>query len=251
MKGRLRKLVLFVLFGAIVNVAVAWGFAIWPIDRGRRLEQLFANFQYYEEFGSDRHRYLLTMVHSLPGEVHLSQRVSGITLLRYNLIPEPIEEADFRALVPTWSRFAVGEPFERFVDSDRIDHELVSYDEYASGWPAHSLRYYGPIYVVRAGSGNVYDESRMTGYFHPPLPETMVKRGYRSELPFLPIWPGFALNTILYAAFLWVLTLGPFTARRIIRRKRGLCPKCGYDLRGTARMICSECGHKVRAEAGT
>ena len=31
MKGRLRQLVLFVLLGAIVNVAVAWGCATWIV----------------------------------------------------------------------------------------------------------------------------------------------------------------------------------------------------------------------------
>ena len=54
--------------------------------------------------------------------------------------------------------------------------------------------------------------------------------------------PGFAINTIFYAEILWLLTLGPFTARRMIRRKRGRCIKCGYDLRGDFSAGCSECG---------
>ena len=32
------------------------------------------------------------------------------------------------------------------------------------------------------------------------------------NLPLRPIWPGFAINTIFYAALLWLLTLGSFTA---------------------------------------
>ena len=244
MKRWITKLVVLLLLGAVVNVAVAWGIAICPIGGESRIE-------FCEHYAFDRHLYLLTTLNILPGEIHLSQRVSGTTILRYNFIPAPIDEADFRALVPTWSRFAAIEPFEEFANRYHADHELVNYDEYASGWPAYSLRYFGSIYVVRAGSGNVYDESRMTGYFHPTLPQKMVDGGYRSELPFLPIWPGFAINTIFYAMILWMLALAPFTARRIIRHKRGRCIKCGYDLRGAAQMICSECGYEVRAEART
>ncbi len=41
-------------------------------------------------------------------------------------------------------------------------------------------------------------------------------------VPVRLIWPGFAVNTIFYAAILWLLVCGPFTLRRHIRRKRGL-----------------------------
>ena len=61
-------------------------------------------------------------------------------------------------------------------------------------------------------------------------------------LPLRPIWPGFAINTVFYAAILWLLAFGLFAARRVIRRKRGLCLKCGYDLRGAEHEVCPECG---------
>jgi hypothetical protein len=62
------------------------------------------------------------------------------------------------------------------------------------------------------------------------------------RLPVLPIWPGFAINTLFYALILWLLYCTPFVARRLIRIKRGRCPKCGYDLRGELDAGCSECG---------
>ena len=64
-------------------------------------------------------------------------------------------------------------------------------------------------------------------------------------IPFRPVWPGFPINTLFYATLLWLVTLGPFAARRVIRRKRGRCIKCGYDLRGTSGgggEACPECG---------
>ena len=59
-------------------------------------------------------------------------------------------------------------------------------------------------------------------------------------LPLRPIWPGFAVNTLFYAAVLWLLIPGPFVLRRVIRVRRGLCPACAYP-RGES-DVCSECG---------
>ena len=62
-------------------------------------------------------------------------------------------------------------------------------------------------------------------------------------LPLCPIWPGFAVNTVFYAAILWLLICGPFMLRGFIRIRRGLCPACAYP-RGES-LVCSECGKGV------
>lgn len=64
------------------------------------------------------------------------------------------------------------------------------------------------------------------------------------SVPMRPYWPGFAINTVFYAAVLWGLSVAPFTLRRRRRIKRGLCLKCGYDLRGSPPTsdACPECG---------
>ena len=64
-------------------------------------------------------------------------------------------------------------------------------------------------------------------------------------LPLIPVWPGFAVNTLLYAAALWLLCAIPLHVRRRVRMKRGRCPACGYELRGSASDVCSECGAAV------
>ena len=61
-------------------------------------------------------------------------------------------------------------------------------------------------------------------------------------LAVLPIWPGFAINTVFYAAILWLVIGGPFALRRHLRRKRGHCMRCGYDLGHADHRACSECG---------
>jgi hypothetical protein len=66
------------------------------------------------------------------------------------------------------------------------------------------------------------------------------------QFPCLPIWPGFAIDTTLYAAVWWVLLFTPLplyrTARRRLRVSRGMCGSCGYNLKGSPTGACPECG---------
>jgi hypothetical protein len=73
--------------------------------------------------------------------------------------------------------------------------------------------------------------------------------GRPERLPVRPIWLGFAIDTLFYAAILWLLFAAPFAMRRRIRIGRGLCPKCGYDLRNRPRdsSACPECGERTAA----
>ena len=51
-------------------------------------------------------------------------------------------------------------------------------------------------------------------------------------IPFSPLLPGFVIDTLFYAAIWFGVFFGFASAKRAIRRKRGRCPMCGYDLRG-------------------
>lgn len=63
------------------------------------------------------------------------------------------------------------------------------------------------------------------------------------ELPLQPIWAGFTVNTAFYALLLRLVFLALFTARRVRRRRRGLCEKCAYPV-GTG-PDCTECGATI------
>jgi hypothetical protein len=56
------------------------------------------------------------------------------------------------------------------------------------------------------------------------------------------MWPGFALNTLIYAAAAALAAALWRTSTRALRRLRGRCPRCAYDLRAEPGGGCPECG---------
>ena len=171
MKRRLLlKLVLFLLLGAIVNVAVAWAFT---------------------GFGDSVGGSFVTLNVTAPGSG--SRSFVKIEILR------------------------VGWPF------DSLEAEAI-----------YAVPHYGvPVTGTRLDSRGVLFLER---------PNTTLLPYQFGFLPVLPTWPGFAINTAFYAVALWLLFAAPLALRRRRRIKRGLCPKCAYDLRGTQTGVCPECG---------
>ncbi len=64
----------------------------------------------------------------------------------------------------------------------------------------------------------------------------------RAFLPLRPVWTGLLLNSAFFSAC-WAMTLfGIPMARRQMRRRRGRCPTCAYDLNHNLATGCPECG---------
>jgi len=61
-----------------------------------------------------------------------------------------------------------------------------------------------------------------------------------------PIWPGFAVNSLVFAVVLgglyWALTVPRRFVRELGRMRRGCCVACGYDLGFDFAPGCPECG---------
>lgn len=107
---------------------------------------------------------------------------------------------------------------------------------YATGWPMLALhcdvanaRPVAPFYKALGAITVPYGGS---GYGDNMLP-----------LPIRPIWIGALANTLAYAAVWLPLLSAPSWLLRTARRRRGLCPRCSYDLRSTPHNSpCPECG---------
>lgn len=77
-----------------------------------------------------------------------------------------------------------------------------------------------------------------------PVPNwPKVNRDGLDRVPLQPIWSGLLLNALVLGIPAHIY-FGWFAIRRGVRRYRGLCLKCGYDLRGAsiANAMCPECG---------
>jgi len=73
-----------------------------------------------------------------------------------------------------------------------------------------------------------------------PIPGKPMSNG---SLPYLPIWFGLIANIAIYALALAGLRTSFVWCRGTLRRRRGLCPHCRYDLRATPPDApCPECG---------
>jgi hypothetical protein len=109
------------------------------------------------------------------------------------------------------------------------------------GWPMRCLE----ATVVRdrrSGAG----ECSIHYYGGALLPWTssLNASGFPVVVPYYPIWPGLLVNAAFYGAIFWLLWFGPGMIRRGRRRRRGLCARCGYELRGFRGTggTCPECG---------
>jgi len=121
-----------------------------------------------------------------------------------------------RLALPNWSR--VHEPPPIGVTA------VVS--ETAFGWPFMALHGEWDWSSKRGAGFICLDQGYMQAY----------------GLPLRPIAQPFIINTLFYAAMWFGIFFGVAALRRFVRKKRGRCVKCGYDLRGEFEKGCPECG---------
>jgi hypothetical protein len=215
MNRRLIKLGLLLIAGAILNVAVAWGCVLaleanhrprhggGAIEEQREGEKVKWEFMYWDR-----------------GCVYIVWWLSTTM---------PIERVPFQPR-PIWSI-----PPE--LTPDQLDeYHGWHFVELAAGWPALSMKSEGGCsgpFAYRKGS--FVNVGIQVG--------EIIQWRRQTVLPLLPLWPGFAINTIFYAAILWVVFFVPGKLRRTLRRRRGLCPACAYQI--GASPVCTECGAAI------
>ncbi|MCL4199365.1 MAG: hypothetical protein KJZ69_17880 [Phycisphaerales bacterium] len=115
----------------------------------------------------------------------------------------------------------------------------------ATGWPVPCLaatvsidvptaQIAGQTRNVRVSSGVLWEPEALK--MLPPDTIPMI-------LPYRPLWTGVVVNTLVFAMTFSLLVYGPRQIRTRMYRGRGGCPACGYP-RGTS-PVCTECGEPL------
>ena len=225
------KIALFTVSGAIVNIAMAWGCAAWVDIGATEARGGLTDFTGPQ---------WLIVIYERPGATRIMTRPRWFAR-DYN------PRAKLPGRVPYWSQ-ARKQPDPRERDQLYAPPTFLRL-EFATGWPLRSMMWYTNT-TDAAWNGGPNDKRPRWSIELPRGPARRRVYLERRSLPLLPIWPGFAINTISYALLLWLIwliTLVPSLLRRYFRQRRGHCTKCGYDLRGTEHEKCPECGKELIA----
>jgi hypothetical protein len=123
--------------------------------------------------------------------------------------------------------------------------------ETLAGWPLRAFRCANRDGVtIIFGSSSIEMMSRgpnpvPDGILLEPFPRGgPVRPPAWRALPLRAIWTGLLADIAVMSAAWMMVLLAAGSARRAVRRRRGLCPTCGYRLResGIGHEYCPECG---------
>ncbi len=215
------RIVLFLVLGAAVSVAVAWGCAIARGDP-------FADARYMRYQGQG-----------------YRTRLSAATGFGCAYVEEyPPFERGTLPFVPTKLPLYSGRAWWTTDALPAAD----STGNVGCGWPTLALSARvrpTPASVIARERSIVIKGGFVLGNkaLNPPRDETLP-----IILPYRPIWPGFIVNTGAYGGLLLAIFVVPGLIRRWVRRRRGQCPACGYP-RGVS-AVCSECGAVLPVSPG-
>jgi hypothetical protein len=209
MKRWLLRICVFLLLGAIVNVAVAWGISA-QADPQALHEGVFA----------------------IPfGENSAARQIEVVHFKSLGWQPTP-DDARYVHSLQTWNVATFGltrrlwmesEEVRASQNADRQFPPLVMLtrnvaQRHVAGWPCGSLL--GEGWNRMPSSPNRISEDWQI-YWACVLDDPASSWGWRRRPLLLhPIWPRFAINTVFYAGILWLLFAAPFVLRRRRRIKR-------------------------------
>jgi hypothetical protein len=115
----------------------------------------------------------------------------------------------------------------------------LSYGGRAAGWPFLTMRSISTLQTLN-------DELRWRGSFRilptTNYPPPRTRDPQAGCIPLFPIPLNFAASTLLFASPWLFLFFAPPVLRRQLRRRRGHCIDCGYDVQRQYSSPCPECG---------
>ena len=224
MKRARRRIVLFLLLGAIINVAVAWRYVLRTdinVD-GFTLE--FSGVVVYgtTQLDDEPTFWVITATTRPAFGYVVSTRSDKGGLSK----PRSAEQA-----LPHWSRLTS--------PSSNWDREHIqSQEEAAFGWPWLVLSWRVDRSVSRYETDRRLDRIA----YGLKIEASDRVRALPKILPLRPVWPGLLLGSVVYALILWAVAKNLVALVRLRRLLRGRCYACGYDIKWDLVHGCPECG---------
>jgi hypothetical protein len=246
MKRWVIRAIVCLLLGAATTVAVAWGHAAlidgYPeeataIERGvTRATFPLWTISMVQQRGSTVIAHIaVDSTRTLPEALGLT----GATAMGVERWMRLLEAADIVEGAPSLNVLQVPRWSRTSVPPTVVANNVTCFED-ARGWPFRAMVSYHDAWWV--GWRTTPLETPIGNSWRLDLDGTQGPLGLPLGLPLKPIGTGFMADTFLYALVWWGLFLGFAGAKRGIRRARGRCPMCGYDLRGALENGCSECG---------
>ncbi len=165
-------------------------------------------------------------------------RIGPVRVILSGVEPFPLDHPDVVLLWPASAasiagcQHFYGWGWDREVVLTTDGHSNRAMERERCGWPMRSMT---GRYATGIGFSGAVDV--------PPWFAGLTSSIFHSQMVCLsPIWTGFAVNTLVFAACAGTIVVVPGKLRRAIRRRRGRCVKCNYDRRGIPDAPCPECG---------
>lgn len=228
---RVRRVIVALGLGAMTAVLVAWGIAIRGIDFQSRYESVGA----MQARDADEAWLLDEPVVRDGSTEYRTQRVKA--------------EAEDDAIVITKRAGDPRQGFRRVMsmpDRRHLQDEVdVTRYEFQFGWPARCV--WAAMDRGRMSGGAATERNLLVirggqiGFPYVSYPGFAFTRSY--AVPYGVVARGLIFNAIVFGAVWMGVILWAARIRRSIRRRKGLCAICKYDLRGLAEdAVCPECG---------
>lgn len=257
MPRRWLRIAAFVLFlaalGAMTTTGVAWGIALSRTTRFTAREPTSTKAAPTNGASKDTEPNLTARDGILFGNTIEYPGITELHSMRIESWRRRDNLIQFETNIGWRTGMNLARAVEDVPDGRHIPQRPASiFTEFRFGWPARSFWYLGQV----EGFADVIRDSRCEGLWF-PLNSKSGKSEFKSSIGiqpgasvserWLPIYIlplGFALDSLFYAAAWSVPLFGIRMGRRTLRRRRGLCARCAYDLKGlTLGSPCPECGH--------
>jgi hypothetical protein len=197
------RVAVFLLLGAIVNIAIAWGLSCGVLN-----------------FGNPSR------------ETQRAPDDTDVALWRQCAVasaaPTPAHSTEFAPVGLSLRSIHEIDPFN---NPAKAGHML---EWTQAGWPMYAMQ-----------GGVFHDLAKRNVEWHSLFWRENTPIGW-VNVPLRPMWIGFVVNTMIYAAALWLIVALVFALRRWRRIRRGLCARCAYPVGPGMSEVCPECGAAIR-----